>query len=84
MTIKAIVIQGVRGDVEICRTGAGAHAVRAGEIVAEFGRRDGSGARREAAGRLAAAVHGVDRDGRPAATGAMIDDLARLADQVAG
>lgn len=84
MNIKAIVIEGTNGDVEIARTGGGAHAVRDHAVLADFPRDESREARYEKARQVAGFVYGTDRQGRPAATNSMVHEVLDAIERVAG
>ena len=85
MRIRAIVIEGERGQVEITRTEAGAH-VTTGEfnqVLVEVARDEHPEDRYAKARTVAGAVYGTIR-GRPNATNSMVHEVMTEIERVAG
>ncbi len=84
MFIKAMVIEGVEGDVEIARTEEGALVTLGNEILCDF-KRDESREQRYAGARVVAkSVCGTTGAGEPHATNSMIHDVLDAIERVAG
>jgi hypothetical protein len=84
MFIKAIVIEGVEGDVEIARTDAGALVTVGNTIVCEVRRDEGREARFAKATLAARHICGTDRKGDVCATNSMLHEVWNEIDRVAG
>ena len=90
MRIRAIVLEGEKGQVQICRTSAGA-AVTLGAggsgdgafQICEVARDEDPEARYAKARTVAGAVYGTIR-GRPNATNSMVHEVMTEIDRVAG
>ncbi len=85
MRIRALVIEGDRGQVEITRTESGAH-VTAGEfnqVLVEVARDEHREDRYAKAQEVAAVLYGTTR-GRPNATNSMVHEVMNEIDRVAG
>ena len=85
MRIRAIVIEGVKGQVEITRTEAGAHVTTGGfnQVLVEVARDEHPEDRYAKAQEVAAVLYGTTR-GRPSATNSMVHDVMNEIDRVAG
>lgn len=84
MNIKTIVIEGVKGSIEIARAGSGAMVTAGREVIAEIDRGDSREDLYAKAALVAGFVYGTDRKGRPAATNSMIHDVMNEIERVAG
>ncbi|MCC6907039.1 MAG: hypothetical protein IT430_03780 [Phycisphaerales bacterium] len=84
MNIKAIVIEGTNGDVEITRTATGAQATRNHDIIAEVSRGDDREDRYASAVSVARAIYRADRRGGAAATNSMVHAVLDQIERVAG
>jgi hypothetical protein len=84
MNIKAIIIEGVAGDIEITRTSSGAQVTQDHRVLAEIGRHEDRDARYAKAAEVAIAVYGKGRHGRAAATNSMVCDVLNEIERLAG
>ncbi len=84
MFIKAVVIEGVQGDVEIARTDEGALVTAGDRVLCAMRRDEDREARYAKATEVAKVVCGTDRRGRANATNSMVHDVLNEIERVAG
>ena len=84
MKIKAITIEGHKGDVQIHANDKGAFVIHGLLCIAAFDRREPGEARYPKALEVAKAVFGTDRQGRANATNSMVHEVIDAIERVAG
>jgi hypothetical protein len=72
MFIKSMVIEGLNGDVRICREDGGAVVTANDEVLCRVGMTEAADARYAKARQVAKVVCGTDRRGEPCATSSMV------------
>jgi hypothetical protein len=91
--IKALIIEGVDGDVDIVRTDSGAHATvkrftqarrHHDHIVADLRREDAGDVRYAKAAEVAKHIYGINGQGRADAADWMIHEVMTEMERVAG